>query len=531
MKNNSKTIGIVIGILLFVLLMTGITYAWYSWSSAEDDETLIATDVGTVTVKYDAGPSIIGKEINPVPDKTLGIIKGITIKADSKNVNQTIFDLYLDIKSLDAGLKHPSFKYELYNLSQLVAYGDFSNLNTEPCNNDNTINHIKLLSEENITTSLSNYILYIWIDGNVDNPITMQKQNFEFVLHAVGKNAIGEETLYPDVTKVQEGTLAYKIVNDYLNSENKTMILNNNIKYYYDTTNNLMSDIAGNVRYYGTPTNNYIYFNCDDYNNQSDDTCEKWRIIGVFEDKVKLIRGEALAFKFSFDNKPDGYGSSLSGYGSNNWSDSRLMMLLNPGYEEDVLDSNGRLLNERNRSYYWNSVGTVDDPVTCYSNPTECYFSDTGITAATKENNLISDNLYHLGGYDSPSTYADQRYKLERGLNLTSNRHATWYGKIALAYPSDVLYAYDRVAGSSVVGWLANLISDNKSGAGWLLNPGNSNSKGYYNTNIRSDNNFHTAVLTSNQLFVAPVLYLNANTAISNVGDGSSGSPYRIIVN
>jgi hypothetical protein len=48
--------------------------------------------------------------------------------------------------------------------------------------------------------------------------------------------------------------------------------------------------------------NNYIYFNCSDYSNQSSSTCETWRIIGVFDGKIKLIRGSQIG-TYAWDNK------------------------------------------------------------------------------------------------------------------------------------------------------------------------------------------------------------------------------------
>ncbi|HCY43887.1 MAG TPA: hypothetical protein DHU33_00440, partial [Firmicutes bacterium] len=71
-----------------------------------------------------------------------------------------------------------------------------------------------------------------------------------------------------------------------------------------DTTNFASDDPDNNIRYIGANPNNYVYFNCSDYSNQSDSTCEKWRIIGVFknmtkedgskEDLVKIIRDDSL---------------------------------------------------------------------------------------------------------------------------------------------------------------------------------------------------------------------------------------------
>ena len=43
--------------------------------------------------------------------------------------------------------------------------------------------------------------------------------------------------------------------------------------YDYDTTHKLMKDPGANIRYYGDSPNNYIYFNCDNYSNQTSDTC------------------------------------------------------------------------------------------------------------------------------------------------------------------------------------------------------------------------------------------------------------------
>ncbi|MBQ9318259.1 MAG: hypothetical protein IJR82_01320 [Bacilli bacterium] len=59
-------------------------------------------------------------------------------------------------------------------------------------------------------------------------------------------------------------------------------------------------------RYIGDNPNNYVYFNCDTLDNQNSDTCEIWRIIGVFdvddgtgnyEQRIKLVRGSALPDK------------------------------------------------------------------------------------------------------------------------------------------------------------------------------------------------------------------------------------------
>lgn len=107
------------------------------------------------------------------------------------------------------------------------------------------------------------------------------------------------------IKATQYGTTGSYFYNKYTPN---TKVINNNITYNYDTTNSLMQDVGGNLRYYGANPNNYIYFNCSDYNNQSSSTCETWRIIGVFEGKVKIIRGSQIG-KYSWDNKNTSTGA------------------------------------------------------------------------------------------------------------------------------------------------------------------------------------------------------------------------------
>ena len=83
----------------------------------------------------------------------------------------------------------------------------------------------------------------------------------------------------------------------------------------------LTSGTEGNIRYFGPgeSVNNYIYFNCSDYSSQSDSTCEKWRIIGIVDGKVKIIRNELIGkLVWDLDKNQD---SDLLTY-SNNWETS-----------------------------------------------------------------------------------------------------------------------------------------------------------------------------------------------------------------
>ena len=56
----------------------------------------------------------------------------------------------------------------------------------------------------------------------------------------------------------------------------------------------------------------------------------------MFDGKVKLIRNESIG-EYSWDNKNVSTGAE-NDYCKNDWTDARLMKLLNPGYESKLLE-------------------------------------------------------------------------------------------------------------------------------------------------------------------------------------------------
>jgi hypothetical protein len=108
--------------------------------------------------------------------------------------------------------------------------------------------------------------------------------------------------------------------------------------------NGLITDTSPdkNIRYAGATPNNKVYFNCKDtdasavaYGETNYDyanSCEVWRIIGVFdvaktkggttEKRIKIVRDE-LAVRMSFDSSSNNGGTdNNSGWGINQWGKS-----------------------------------------------------------------------------------------------------------------------------------------------------------------------------------------------------------------
>ena len=333
---------------------------------------------------------------------------------------------------------------------------------------------------------------------------------------ALSKNSIvlaSNMSLVPQ--KTLSNPLATHITNLYNNST-KTNVTNNGIKYQYDITNGLMKDADGNIRYSGLGDSNYVLFNCNTYPNTS---CETWRIIGVFDGKVKLIRNESIG-TYPWDNKDTTTGAEAD-YGSNDWTTARLMKLLNPGYTKESV----------NNSLYYNSKGGQ-----CYAGvnnaETPCDFTYTGIKNDTTRN-MIADAKWSLLGWldEGVNVYADQSYKLENtsGTVYTGNK-TSWTGKIALPYPSD--YAYSAYLGkcTSTLGEYSNCSS-------WMKTMFNSKTIALLTPIVSSSFVFHVAggCLDLGEPYAAldseifPTLYLNTNVSIKT-GSGTLNSPYQLSV-
>lgn len=333
---------------------------------------------------------------------------------------------------------------------------------------------------------------------------------------------------------VEKPTLAKKITNLYTNAT-KTPVINNSITYQYDTIHSLMKDVGNNIRYYGASPNNYIYFNCSDYSNQSSSTCETWRIIGVFDGKVKLIRNENIGTMEYDNDKEDTYLKSLSSSNLNSDTSSlehavtpknqiviKSLVLPEMTVAEGQNDYSKSSLQKILNNYYYNSKN--------YSGNSSYTFTNIGIKNDTTRN-IISSNNYYLGGIKlGLNYYANEIYQKERSTEVYDGNATTWTGKIALAYQSDYGYAVDLNKCSKSLNlyndticisnsWISSMFTLNS----WFLNP-------------RVDTSSQSSSIVSNEILLStvdsksaifPTLYLNSELDIKS-GTGSSSTPYQL---
>ena len=521
-----KISGLIIGILLFIVLISGFSYAYYS--SVATNTSSVKGTAGCFVVDHVKGNDVTGNvilfdESKIITNNNITVKDGMQLTYVTAGINNACtIDGYMimkmNVKTLNSafitGESKGAFKYAIAKYSPSTytspSISTLKNKSFEIIKTDSitSTGEQTILTKQLPHSTKDGYLIIFYIDGDK-------------AFNDAGNTSFSA-TITAEASQGNAPEKASALITNLYNNSTKTPVKNNSITYQYDTTNNLMQDTAGNIRYYGASPNNYIYFNCDSYPSTN---CELWRIIGVFDGKLKLMRNESIG-NYSWDTS----ASSVNyGYGVNEWSQADLMKLLNPGHESESVGG----------SLYYNSKSR-----TCYNGynnaTTSCNFTSTGIKNDTTRN-MIAETTWNLGGWSSSDLFSNEMYEKERETTVNSGSSTTWTGKIALAYPSDygfatdlskcsqTLYNYDSSTDSYACrsnDWMHSIITNSGGNIGWLLTPGS----GYayyafrvYSAGSVSNGNIYVYIANG----VAPVLYLGSNQDIVS-GDGSQSNPYQL---
>ena len=514
MEKTNKKLAIVSILLAVIITGIGVSFGYFIWNGTTNTD--ISFTVEGAVVQLDDGADITGANLMPVASYTSGgknvVKKDIKIKLKDTVSDTVTVDFKLKINSIDSGLKHSSFKYNLVNASGTsISSGDFATSKA-----GDSISLLSLSSTNGtLTTSLTGYTLYIYIDGTVDNPSSMMNQSFDFSFVVDGSNSSVKYTVIAttvvkklnDNSDGDSGSGVYKVTHSAIPAESSAT--GSEIK------------ASDDYRYYGPNPNNYI---CLDMEGSS--TCPDkhlYRIIGsIYEEKentnrIKVIKATPLTdgttSKFSWDYKSDGtydniWATITSGNYSNSLtSGSQLMKLLN----------SGAWWNGTSGSYYNNSTTATNVNFTNYK------LSD-------KAKSYITTSRYYLGGYNNQTPLTNKMYGYERGtLKKNTDRPLYWEGMVGLMYPSDYGYAagntcvngtrlYDYDGGCKNKDWL--YISNTFQ---WLMSPDSSNSYGLFLVGYDGPVNYSS--YSNNVFSVRPVFFLDSSASISD-GEGTSAAPY-----
>lgn len=525
-KNITKIVLITLSIGLVISLLLTSTYALFSSEDYGTNPNSYATGLLMIEAKSKSNNISLTNAL-PISDAD-GLASSPYVFTITNTGN---LDYQFDVKLLSTSANTFSSQY----IKLQIDDGDVITLSS--LTNGVIKSDIVLLAGESIDVSIR-----AWL--SIDTPNTEIGNSFESKIVTDGY------AIYTTTNKEVSG--AMYITNLYNNLE-KSQVSNNGISYNYISSMGIMNDRlggttvdlnGGNLRYYGVDPGNYIYFNCTDYENQDASNCELWRIIGIFDGKMKIVRNESIG-AFAWDTSDS---ATNSGYGVNDWTKADLMKLLNPGYESNTgLDSSGNTITVNN-SLYWNSgvgkcyIGSSNEYIDSESTSDGwCDFTSTGLKN-DETRNLIYSAKWNPHGPSEISSYSNVIYVED------ASNSDIWVGKVGLLSISDYGYSTDlslctsKVSGYSSSNCVSNnwLVPTTTEDGIWTINGIGTNNayvikKDGQPSSVRASygrlisTKQSTGEETITKYYVKPVVYLNESVGVLS-GDGSQINPYKIDV-
>ena len=317
-----------------------------------------------------------------------------------------------------------------------------------------------------------------------------------------------------------------------IKGEESNIINENAISYIenlYNTAaseNGLVKDDTEdeNIRYAGSndKVKNYVSFDGD-----------VWRIIGIVDGKVKLVKNDSIG-TYSWDSSASDMNN---GYGYNIWETKEGKTKGDGTTKADL----NILLND---GFYG---GTY--PSTCYAGQNNTIKDCPTATINSTLKSMVDENaIWYLGGqtYSEPSTppyglSTLKSYYNERGTKVYSGHtdiaKTEWTGPVGLIYPSDYGYAStDSECRSNLragVTYIDETIDYSnakcknnnwlyKSSTYWTMSPYSGSSNNVFR--VGSSGSAYSDYACS-AFGVWPAIYLKSNILIES-GDGSSSNPY-----
>ena len=193
--NNKKKIFIsVVIVLILCAIVVSATYAVYRWRSTYGLNVNITVN-DNIVITFNGGTNITGRLIPTDVTKDMDkiIVKEMTIKSNLPT--DGTYNLYLKTNELPSAIQDESFKWLLtdcdyiddsYCGEDINISGDFSASSMSEYR-DQTTGDLLLLDSSNIPFRKKLHLyLYLWIDGTVDNDISMGGNHIDFDLYATG---------------------------------------------------------------------------------------------------------------------------------------------------------------------------------------------------------------------------------------------------------------------------------------------------------------------------------------------------------
>ncbi len=542
----------ILGVILLVIAVVGISYAAFNYSKT--GQTVNSITTSTIVMNYTEKENGI-RLVDAVPMEDVngkvltgsGNVFDFTVSANISGevtINYAITGSKVEGTTLpDSAVKvwltsADDAIIELDGVSSLL--GDakkISELRLTDNDESGAPNNQYILKTGVITASeVTNYRLRMWIASDY------QLKEDQVETYKLRVNVYGKEELPEPPSAVDTFLTSYtnsEEVQDYdVNYNKEDSSAKENKMYVFTHTRGTQQsdwrdDELKDYRYIGENPNNYVTFNNEEAG---------WRIIGIEtvdngegtkEKRIKLIRKGSLNPLISWDNKSD--TGSAEGEGSNDWYDARLMYVLNPNYEDEKIGASG--------SIYWNREdGRCPNGST--NATSACNFSEVGLLPETRK--MIGDAKWFLGGSSDYKLSVGGYYNIERSETVYQSsmnpRKTSWTGRVGLMYPSDYGYATSggettnrqKCLQTNLFDWynkLDSTLSDCKDndwlfshGYQWTITPDSKklNAVFYVNYTGNIENTSDVRSLRS----VRPVVYLVPDIKLLK-GTGSETDPFE----
>ena len=457
------------------VLISTIELAAITYTNEYDNVDLQTNDCAYITLQELVEKNLLNNDlIDPTTKKSLALSDTVYV---TKDINGNTYATYNINQHYETTLKLNG-KYNVY-----VKINDVYN---EP--------GVKIISKDESGTTGE-----ITTEGVVNTSEEgIYKLTYKYDSISIERNVVVYKTSLPTETKITKLT-------NYIENQFNVNASSNGLEK--DNTPDL------NIRYVGANPKNYVSFND-----------ELWRIIGIFNGNVKLVRDDILT-TYSFDNKTTVQGIE-NNFGTNDWTNSYLREFLNDYYYE------GKTITCHSET----SGSTA-------TNATIICPEINKINATAKS--MIQKTTWTLGGtkYKTSSepfeTYTvNELYQKEKGTEVYSGHATTSSDYIGLIYPSDYGYASTDAScrqnlrsgltytNNTVV--VAPTCKNNnwlyKGGWYWTISPLSSRANRVFHVDgggHLSDNN---AMYPAG---VRPSLYLKQDVKVVG-GTGTSSDPYTL---
>ena len=497
-KNNKLLRYTGVGIIFLLLLLVGrVTYAYFAADINAAQGNVVAGNDTVDAIKFEVGdPLSLNVNSNTLPENGTNLVTNTTTKARllaNSTTNEATYTYYVYLNLTDN-----TFVYTKENTPEIIlsvvdpngnevtdisglTYGTFNGVTGFDVT---TYEGMILLSQFTITSSSS-----------TEETIQEWSITLTYLNQPYDQTVNFGHSLKTDVRMQKE---EYReLFSDYIIGLYTTQGANN--LYHHDgTLENGIND--GSYRYAGSyeTTQNWVCFGTDD------ETCDDehlYRIIGIFENQVKLIK--------AYEGTEASLGTAPHGDGYKEVSYYKGKLDPTPGYS--WVGSSSNYNNDWTQSLFNTQIlnGT--------------YLMKIGDNWANK----IATAEWKIGGFDSNNANPNFIYQSEI-INSSSNKITT--KKVGLMYVSDYGFA------ASPENWTKALYvgyqSDTNRGNNWLfmgiyewtLSPKASTSNSSFSVNHIGGGTNNTTV---GKYGVRPTFYLNSNVTFAG-GSGTETDPYRI---